>query len=61
MAATGQDGTRRRGQILGALSVGKGKRSGRDPGRGLLREGTHGVVGNFLASSGSAEAAALFG
>src|SRR5947208_14056901 len=33
-----------RGEILDALSVRKGERSGRDLGRALLREGPHGVV-----------------
>jgi len=33
-----------RGEILDALSVRKGERSGRDLGRVLLREGPHGVV-----------------
>ena len=33
-----------RGEILDALSVRKGERSGRELGRALLREGPHGVV-----------------
>ncbi|MDQ1461988.1 MAG: hypothetical protein QOI08_3472, partial [Actinomycetota bacterium] len=43
-----------RGEILDALSVRKGERSGRDLGRALLREGPHGVVVELPPSSGFA-------